>query len=369
MRVLMLSKALVAGIYQRKLELIAAQGVDLLALTPSAWRDERGIQPLERTYTSGYRLEILPIILNGNFHLHFYPTLSRHVRRFRPQVVHIDEEPYNLSAWQALIEARRVGAKSLFFSWQNICRAYPPPFNWGERWMLTHVDHVIAGTESAAQVWRSKGYRGGISLIAQFGIDPDLFHPADSRPERPFTIGCAARLVPEKGIDVAIRAAARLDGEWAMRIIGGGPERAALEKLAYQLGVADRVTFLDQIASTTMPDQYRILDVLIVPSRTTPTWKEQFGPRATVEAMASGVPVIGSNSGAIPDVIADAGLIVPEGDPVALTAALLRLRGSPVLHNDLSQRGRARALAFYTHEQVAAATVRVYRDLLSPPST
>ena len=65
MRVLMLSKACIVGIYQRKLELIAQQGIELLALVPPSWKDERGEQFLERVYTVGYRLESLPLWLNG----------------------------------------------------------------------------------------------------------------------------------------------------------------------------------------------------------------------------------------------------------------------------------------------------------------
>ena len=124
------------------------------------------------------------------------------------------------------------------------------------------------------------------------------------------------------------------------------------------------MTFLDQIPSTQMPDQYHQLDALAVPSLTLPNWKEQFGPRATVEAMASGVPVIGSDSGAIPDVIADAGLIVPEGDVDALAARCVGCATMPALRGDLARRGRDRVLAHYTHQQIAAATVQVYEAML-----
>lgn len=363
MRVLMLSKALVVGIYQRKLEWIARSGVELLALTPPSWDDERGAMPLERVYTEGYRLETLPIHLNGNFHLHFYRGLGAVMRAFQPQIVHIDEEPYNLAAWQALWYARRVGAKTLFFSWQNIERRYPPPFRWGERWMLDHVDALIAGTESAANVWRAKGYRGRAAVIAQFGVDPELFAPVPA-PERLFTIGCVARLVPEKGLLVLLDALTALDGEWRLRVVGGGPLRTELEALAQARGIRDRITFLSQLPSTEMPAQYREIDVLVVPSLTLPNWKEQFGPRATVEAMSSGIPVIGSDSGAIPNVVADAGLIVPEGDAEALAEALRLLRRDAALRAELGQRGRARVLAHYTHEQIAAATVDLYQSLL-----
>ncbi len=135
MRVLMLSKACVVGIYQRKLEEIARLGVDLTVVVPPSWRDERGDMPLERTYTSGYRLVVNPIRLNGQFHLHHYPGLARWFDP-KPDVVHIDEEPYNLATWQALRLARRAGAKTVLFSWQNLYRATHCPLPWASngRW-------------------------------------------------------------------------------------------------------------------------------------------------------------------------------------------------------------------------------------------
>lgn len=363
MRVLMLSKALVVGIYQRKCEEIARRGVELLALTPPSWRDERGEMPLERAFTSGYRLETLPILRNGDFHLHAWRGLGAVMRAFRPQVVHIDEEPYNLSAWQALWLARRAGAKTALFSWQNILRQYPPPFRWGERWALAHADALIAGTESAAEVWRAKGYRGPLPVIAQFGTDGALFHPLPARPQRPFTVGFIGRLVEEKGVQVLLQALALLPGEWRLIVLGGGPQRAALQAQAERLGLAQRVRFRDQAPSSEMPAAYHALDALALPSLTRPSWKEQFG-RVLVEAMASGVPVVGSDSGAIPGVIGEAGLVLPEGDAAALAGALGRLRDEPGLAQALAARGRARALAHYTHEGVAEATVALYQRML-----
>ncbi len=364
MRVLMLSKACIVGIYQRKLEEIARLGVDLLVLVPPSWKDERGEMKLERAYTDGYRLKVVPIRLNGNFHLHYYPGLSRAMRRFKPDIVHIDEEPYNLSAWQALRDARRVGARSLFFSWQNIARDYPPPFEQGERWMINRVDYAIAGTDSAAAVWRLKGYRGPLAVIPQFGVDPVLFAPRDTAPiNRPFTIGYFGRLVEEKGIGVLFNALQKLRGNWRLIIMGGGPLRSSLEGRATALGIADRVRFRDAVASTDMPDAYHELDVLILPSLTRPNWKEQFG-RVLVEAMASGVPVIGSNSGAIPGVIGDAGLIFPEGDSAALNQLLVSLQIQPTLRHDLARKGRQRALDHFTHAQIAAETVAVYEEIM-----
>ncbi len=363
MRVLMLSKACIVGIYQRKLELIAQQDVNLLTLVPPSWRDERGEQPLERVYTSGYDLRAIPITLNGNFHLHWYPTLGRVMREFQPHIVHIDEEAYNAATWHALWLARRLKAKTLFFTWQNIERSYPAPFSWGEAWVMRSVDQALAGTQSAADVLRAKGTQKPITVIPQFGTDPELFQPAAERPSRPFTMGYLGRLVEEKGVALLLEAVAQLRGDWHLRFVGGGPLHEALVQRAQALGIAERVTFVGQVPSTEMPMQYHRLDALVLPSLTRPNWKEQFG-RVLIEAMASGVPVVGSDSGAIPDVIGGAGVVVAEADCMALSQALQRLLDDPAERARLAQAGRAHVLQHYTHAQVAAATVNVYREMM-----
>ncbi len=113
-----------------------------------------------------------------------------------------------------------------------------------------------------------------------------------------------------------------------------------------------------------MPLRLGELDVLVLPSLTRPNWKEQFG-RVLIEAMACGVPVIGSSSGEIPYVIGDAGLIAAEGNVAALRASLQRLAGDRALRTELAARGRRRVLERFTHEHVARQTMTVYREILS----
>jgi glycosyltransferase involved in cell wall biosynthesis len=164
-------------------------------------------------------------------------------------------------------------------------------------------------------------------------------------------------------VDLLLRAAAGLPGVWRVYVLGAGPERQTLENLAHELGLADRIVFDAPIPSTQMPAYLSELDVVVLPSRTRPHWKEQFG-RALVEAMACGVPVIGSTCGEIPHVIGDAGLVFPEGDVDALRDALLRLQRDDELRRDLAMRGRARVLAHYTQKQIAIETVAVYRQMM-----
>jgi glycosyltransferase involved in cell wall biosynthesis len=365
MRVLMVSKACLAGIYQRKLEEIArSKDVELTVVVPPTWRDVQGTVKLERAHLAGYRLLVDPIAWNGNYHLYYFPRLRQRVREFQPDILHIDEEPYNLATWHAWRLAKRAGIRSLFFSWQNLSRRYPVPFRTMEMAVLRGVDHAIVGSQGAAEVWRRKGYRGPLAVIPQFGVDPQLFSPPERRPPgRSFVVGYAGRLVSEKGVDLLIRAVASLPCPCHLAIAGDGPERAGLTALAREVGVQDRLFFDGQLPSARMPAFLQQLDVLVLPSRSRPNWMEQFG-RVLIEAMACGAVAVGSNSGEIPNVIGEAGLVFPEDDVAALASHLEYLMTNPSVRSDLAEKGRLRVLTRYTQKRVAAQTVQVYREVM-----
>ncbi len=369
----MVSKACYVGSYRRKLEELAALGVDLTLVVPPYWQtgDQRAMR--EPGYDRGYRIVEENPVMNGNFHLHFYRGLPALLQEVRPDLVHIDEEPYDLVTFHALRAATAVGAKALFFTWQNVERDYQPPFKWFEQHVLSTVHGAIAGNQDAAGILRRKGYTRPLYVIPQFGVDPAIFYPgvweepAEWTPERPFRIGFSGRLVPEKGLSELLQAAAQLDVPWELRLLGSGAHRAALEAEATALGVAERVVFLGSAPSGEVAEHLRSFDVLANPSLTlhrgTSQWKEQFG-RSLVEAMACGVPVLGSDSGEIPHVIGEAGLVAPEGDVPSLAECLRRLARDTPLRRELAERGRQRALTHYTQAEIARETLEVYRQLL-----
>ncbi len=366
MRILMLSKACLVGAYQTKLEAISRfDDVDLTVIVPPVWQDAVAPITLEREHTDGYKLLVDPIRFNGNFHLFYFPTLKKRLIELQPDIVHIDEEPYNFATWLAMRQARTAGAKTLFFSWQNINRRYPPPFRQMEKQVLAGVDYGLMGNRDATAVWQAKGYTGKQAIIPQFGVDEKIYTPPPQRDNgRGFIIGCAnRRLVPEKGVDLLLHAAAKLSGIWQIRIAGEGPERPLLETLAHELGIADKVQFDGAIPSSAIPAYLQQLDVLVLPSRTLPNWKEQFG-RVLIEAMACETAVVGSDSGEIPHVIGDAGLIFPEDEVDALHTHLLKLMKSDDMRRNLGRKGRRRVLNNYTQSQIAAQTVTVYREII-----
>ncbi len=362
----MVSKALVVGAYQRKAEELARlPDVQLTLAVPPYWREGLHRQVLERAHTSGYSLVVLPIALNGHYHVHFYRRLAALIDIVAPDVLHMDEEPYNLATFQGLRLAATRRIPALFYTWRNIDHRYPPPFGLIERYNIGHAAYGIAGNEAAAAITRGRGYRGPLAIIPQFGVDPDIFYPREPRDGDEgarFVIGFVGRLIRAKGLHVLLEALAGVPGEWELRVVGTGEERQPAEALALRLGIAERVVFLGHQPSTAMPDIVRGFDLLVGPSLTAPTWKEQFG-RMLVEAMSCGVPVIGSDSGEIPNVIGEAGVVVPEGNVPMLRDAIVRLRDDPAERRRLAALGRVRVLDLYTQAAIARRYHDVYKQM------
>src|SRR6266699_1167362 len=329
MRVLMISKALVAGTSQRKLEELAkCPGVELTLITPPYWQSDDGSkQVLERLYTSGYQMIVTPMRLNN-----------------------------------------KQKAKALFFTWQNLYRNYPPPFRYLELYNYRHAAAALAGNRDAAEVLRRKGDTGPISIIPQFGFDTDIYQRSEPRQPRapgdPFTLGFVGRLKDNKGLDLLVAALPELPHYCRLVFIGNGPMKEHLVQQAQRLGVVERVILKGGLPTYEIPREMQQLDALVLPSVTRPNWIEQFG-RVLPAAMACETPVIGSSSGEIPHVIDDAGLVFEEGNVQELVACIRQLLDDPELYAQLAAKGRQRVLENYTQEQIARQTYKVYQQMLA----
>jgi glycosyltransferase involved in cell wall biosynthesis len=294
------------------------------------------------------------------------------IRRWRPDVIDVHEEPFSFAALQALA-ARDVlapNAALVFYSAVNVHRSWRLPYRLAERAVLRRADGAYVPNSDVPGVLCAKGYRGVLEVVP-LGVDVQRFSqapPAELHAPRP-RVGFLGRLEPVKGLDVLIDAAARLGQSPTIVIAGDGPERARLRRLALERGIQDRVSFVGQVAYADVPAFLKALDVLVLPSVTLPPLhKEQFG-RVLVEAMAAGVAVVGSSSGGIPEVIGDAGLVVPEADAAGLAAALDRVLGDPGLRESLVERGRRRAASQYAWPVLAARTRELYLRALAHRQT
>ncbi len=354
---------------ERKLELLAAEpDLELFLVRPATWADEYGRFDLWPR-VPGCQVTTVPMVGRPNDpHRAFYRTLTFGMRAARPHLVHAEEEPDSLAAVQvglvrAVLAPR---AKLILHTWQNVNRPKRPHVRAVIRMSFRQAQAILCATRGALEVLRELGYTGPAEVIPPTGVDTRLFRPVDRpRPGGQFIVGYAGRLAPEKGLDTLLEAVRRLGSRVRLRLIGDGPARPQLQELARKLEVAGQVEWLPPVPPDRMAGVLAELDALVLPSRTTRVWKEQFG-RVLVEAMACKVPVVGSDSGAIPEVVGDAGLIFPEGDSEALARCLGQLIESPELRRELAERGYARAVGRFSQEQVAARTAAFYRTLVWP---
>jgi glycosyltransferase involved in cell wall biosynthesis/GT2 family glycosyltransferase len=280
-------------------------------------------------------------------------------------VIDIHEEPFSLAAAEVLLlrALRRQRAPYVLYSAQNIDKRYPIPFRWIERRSLRHASGVNVCSAAAGRIVERKGFPGRARTI-DLGTELSLFTPAATDPVSSrarstgdrVVVGFAGRLDPAKGVDVLLRAVA-LDDTLSARIAGDGPAGGHLNDLALALGIAERVEFVGSLSQEALPDFYRSVDALAVPSLTTPTWAEQFG-RVALEAMACGIPVVVSDSGALPEVVGDAALVVPEGSASDLAKALAEIGRDPEVSARLRMAGASRA-ALSSWDHVAAEHERL----------
>jgi len=357
--------AYVAELAHGKLQALAAlPEIDLTLLVPTAWRTALGLVPLSAPPAPPYRIVASRLFRNGRIGAHVYRDGMRALRRARPDVVQAEVEPWSLAALQCALAAP--AARLVIFTWENLEAPLRRASRAVERFVLRRAALVIAGSEAARRRIARRGVGADrIAVLPQLGVDPDRYVKADRDAARsrqgltPPVIGYIGRLVPEKGVDVLVEATAPLDAR--VLLVGDGASRGALEARV-SAWPRDKARFVGAVTDTDVPEYLAALDALVLPSRTTATWAEQFG-HVLIEAMAAGVPVVGSSSGAIPDVVGDAGIIVPEGDAAALRRALETLLADPALRARLSERGQDRVQAHYAHAVVARELAALYRRL------
>jgi glycosyltransferase involved in cell wall biosynthesis len=285
------------------------------------------------------------------------------LRSFRADVVDVHEEPASLAALEVwlLRQLSGCGAPLCLYSAQNIPKRYPVPFRWIERLVLRRAAGVHTCNDAAGEILRGKGFSGLVRNLG-LGVEVDgvAMYGGPSLPGALMRVGYVGRLEPHKGVSVLVDAIAATPGV-SLEVIGAGPEQADLERAARAAGAGDRVTFSGFRAQADVGDVYRRFDVLAVPSLDTAGWIEQFG-RVAVEAMAAGLPVVASRSGALPEVVGDAGVLVDPGDPTALSRELGRLRDDEPERARLSSAARQRAIT-YGWAEVARRHLDFYRDL------
>lgn len=361
MKILVISHSAVIERYQQKFEFLANRlGHEVLLVIPKTWV-EGGQQMVHgRDRVKGnLRVRALTCFLRPSLRRHFYWGLTSIAKKMRPDLIYAEEEPQARVADQAAMIAKRRDAKFIFFTWENIPQVYRGEKKRIEERIYRQSDGAISGNQAGREILQNNGYQKPIEIIPQYGVDPDFFHWTEAsilrktlKLENRFIIGYVGRLLPEKNIASLLQTLTALPSASTLVLIGNGPEQATLEKRSQELRLGDRVKFIPAVSYEQMPQYFSLFHVLVLPSITTQRWKEQFG-RVLIEAMACGIPVIGSDSGEIPRVIGGAGLIFPEGNITRLVQNLQLIYSRPAQARKFSQLGRSRVEALFTNEKIA----------------
>lgn len=293
--------------------------------------------------------------------------IIRALREHKPQLIDLGHESYSVAGAEVLTLCRwfAPNVPIVMQANQNIHHNYPPPFNWFEQRAFKRVAAAYGCSETVCEVLRGKGFAKPAPVVP-FGVDTEAFRPRPlevERTNRPLTIGYIGRMLPGKGLNVLADALEKIKGEpWQLLVVGDGSERGNFEQRLREAGLHDRAEFTGAVSFALVPEYFQRLDVMVIPTETTKRVREQFG-RVIVEAMASGVPVIGSTCGAIPEVIGDAGLVFPEGNATALADALRSLLADGALRERLAAAGQAR-VEQYSWTRVAEKTYELFRRVL-----
>jgi glycosyltransferase involved in cell wall biosynthesis len=304
-----------------------------------------------------------------------YRNLSRLFRMRRYDFILVESEPWAFLKWQALMLAKRFQPQAVFgeFSWENVERSGLVGLLFSLNYRLSSwlEDFSISGNLRSRQIFLKHGMSPQRNLVAaQLGVDTRLFCPV-SREKRvelrrslglradAFIIGYCGRLTEEKGLPELKEAIRRLHEEnnRAMAVfLGDGPLSAELVRPGFSSVLPSR-------PHSAIAEFMQALDLFVLPSKPLRerhrVWEEQFG-HVLIESMASGIPTLGSDSGAIPEVLADPECIFAHSEVEAIHHKLRQAITSPEWLNQLARRQRERVLKLYSHEAVA----RTYTEFL-----
>ncbi len=391
MKILVVSHSYIVDLNCEKLRQMAQlrPEMEVTIVVPKRWRPggvQNKIIESQPKQEGNFRIVPLPSLSENNQGLmSFGWGLVKLLREFRPNIIQVEQGSKSIAYAQLITLNKLLGlkAKLLFFTWWNLPYQLKFPISWLEAYNLKGTDGVIVGNQDGFEVLRDRHYSGPMCILPQLGVDERIFKP-QSQPQlaaklgiqpNDFVVGFVGRFVPEKGLMTLAKALEGLgDGSgnppWKWLILGRGPLKAELKQWAKESGLENRLILVESVPHDEVPHYINLMSTLLLPSETTyqfktltaAGWKEQFG-HVIIEAMASAVPVIGSDSGEIPNVIADAGLVFSEGNVEELRDRLQQLMDNPELAQIYGQKGYKRALKNYTNRALAAAQLEFYESL------
>ncbi len=273
-------------------------------------------------------------------------------------IVHVAETYFGYT-YQAIMAKRKGLVKKVITTvWETI------PFNnqslrgrkMAKIYARENIDHFIAVTEKAKKTLIKEGIKEEKITVIPMGVDLNRFKPRPNlKNKRTINILCVARLVPEKGVLTLLKAFLHIrkrNNNVTLTFVGDGPLKPELK--GYK-GV-----FVKSVPYNKMPEEYSSADILCLPSHTTATWEEQFG-MCLVEAMATGLPIVSTKTGAIPEVCGTVASLVTASNAHSLAVSLEKLIYNKDLRTKIGINAKKRAEELYDREKITKKIKEIYK--------
>ncbi len=389
MKILVASHTYIVDLNCEKLRALSQlePDIEVTVVVPKRWKPG-GVQNkiIETEYRDEGKFKIVPVSNFSQNHqglLTFGVDLVSLLKEFRPHIIQVEQGSRGLAYSQMIALNKLLGlkAKNVFFTWWNLPYKLKFPVALLEKYNLNHSHGIISGNQDGAEVLRSRGYQRPIKVMPQLGVDESLFI-SQAQPELAtklgiekgdFVVGFVGRFVQEKGLLTLLKALVTLKNKpWKLLLLGRGELQTELIQIAEENNIEERLILVESVPHDEVANYINLMSTLVLPSETTYKfktltsvgWKEQFG-HVLIEAMACQVPVIGSDSGEIPHVISDAGLVFPEGDAQALANCLVQLMDKPDFAHTLGEMGYQKAMIKYTNKALAKEQLDFYQELVN----
>lgn len=358
--------------YWKRYEELAGKFDEVKVLVPKVW-NEGGKEIISEDNILLNNCSMIPCKTIFNFHDAIYSfknkNLAKVLKEYRPDIIHIHEEPWSLSTVQVIMfnKLLSINAKVIIDSAAITIKKKFFPFSLFEKLSYKSANLIFARNNEVKSIISSRGYKGPIYTLPN-GIDESKFKKFDlltvnqmkdkiglTRTEK--VIGYIGRLVESKGIYDFIDSAENLINTYKVDnlkfvMIGNGEESDNVLKVIKAKKIEKRFLLIERVDSTEVALLMNCLDILVLPSKTKENWKEQFG-RVLIEAMACEKVVIGSNSGAIPEVIDNKAFVFPEGDVNSLSSILINVLNDKNLYEKTIIENQQKAITRYSWKSLA----------------
>ncbi|MCA9448173.1 MAG: glycosyltransferase family 4 protein [Candidatus Omnitrophica bacterium] len=271
---------------------------------------------------------------------------------------------------EAALEAKkRWGTPVLVTVWDNLPfhREEDPVFAKRKQRARKEVDRFLVYTHDSRKTLIEEGVESTRIQLIPPSVDLEAFSPATSPPKNPVILG-VGRMVPEKGFEDLIEAVGfllkdRTRESLTLRLLGAGPNEEAVDRLAETRGLGEQYERVPVLDYSELPEFLRQGTVLVLGSKPTPEWKEQFG-MILIEAMACGVVVIGAKSGAIPEIIGGAGLVYEPGAFDELAECLRQVLDRDAFRESLTAKGLEQCRNRFDRVSNAKQVLSLYESLV-----